>query len=433
MKLIIANPYFPPFAPGGAEHSLEQMCQRFVKQGWIVHVITNCYDGSPHTEERKGYTVKFDYSPIRLSPGQQIDASEYLYSKQYFHRLIDSLIDSSYNGFSESIFIANSAQCFIALAHAGKIVNVPTIGIVRDTPVICEIGTCIDNKRAEDAIPCKGLIGAAKCMLQFYRVRGYRGVKGVPVILYNGISAGIRRNKLRRYGLRRLDRIVTISEALMCMIGKLPQMRNSKITTIPNFFTDIDRASDKEVMIFLKKNGLRVKSYFLVAGKKSYGKGSDLAVKAIEIARKKHPNIRLLFVGKGTVQSYNPISYVDNESVPQDMLLGLLYHSKALLIPGRWQEGSHRTMIDALYLGIPIICTDAGGPKEGVTESINGYVVGCDDPSQMAKVMIKLSSWGEGRLNKCRCESIKRFDEMFSEDVLMSKWRTLLMDVMLRR
>lgn len=429
MKIIIANPYFPPFSPGGAEHSLEQMCQRFSKQGWDVHVITNCCDGDPRVEERDGYTVNFLSSPIRLSPGQQIDESKYLHSTSYYHALSEALIDSFHNDSSGYVFIANNAQCFIPVAMAGKAVGVPTIGIIRDTQVICETGACIDSKLEEDAVPCKGLIGAANCMLQFHRVRGYQGIRAVPGMLLNGIAAGMRRERLRRDGLQELDQTVTISDALKKLVRKLPDMKNRKITTIPNFYTNIDRSPDNIVLPFLEKHGLRDQSYFLVAGKKSYGKGSDLAVKAIELVQLKHPNIRLLFVGKGTVNSPNHVSYVDNDSVPQSLLLGLLGHSIALLIPGRWQEGLQRTMIDALHFGIPIICTDAGGPKEGVTEDINGYITDCEDPSQMANAMILLLFWDEYKLEKCRQASMSRFNNRFSENVLMSKWSSLLMDV----
>ena len=428
MKIIMANPYFPPFSPGGAEHSLEQMCQRFVKQGWDVRVITNCCDGDPRIEEKDGYTVNFVSSPFRFSPGQQIDESKYLHSASYYNALTEALIGSLHNDSSDCVFIANNAQCFIPVSRAGKAVGVPTIGIVRDTQTICETGTCIDNKRAEDAVPCKGLIGAAKCMLKFHRVRGFRGIRAVPGMILNGVGVGMRRERLRRDGLCGLDQIVTISDALQCLIRKLPHMRNCKITTIRNFHTDIERPHDSEVIEFLEKHGLMDQSYFLIAGKKSYGKGSDIAIEAMKIINQKNPKIRLLFVGRETVQSSNHISYLDCAPVSQTLLLGLLYHSRALLIPGRWQEGLHRTMIDALHFGIPIICTDAGAPKEGVIEGVNGYVTGCDDPLQLANAMEKILSWDEDKLEQCRHEAMKQFNEMFSDDVLMSKWRSLLME-----
>lgn len=426
MKIVIANPYFPPFAPGGAEHSLEQMCQRFTKQGWYVHVITNCCDGDPRVEERDGYTVNFLPSPIRLSPGQQIDESEYLHSASYYHILTEALISSLHNDFSGCVFVANNAQCFIPVAKAGKIAGVPTIGIVRDTQVICETGTCIDNQSSDDAVPCKGLMGAVKCMLKFNKVRGCGGVRSVPGIILNGVSAGIRRERLRRNGLRALDQTVTISDALQCLVRKLPYINNRKITTIRNFHTNIDRASDDEVETFLEKHGLIYKPYFLVAGKKSYGKGSDLAVKAIEIARQKYPNIGLLFVGKGKVQSSNSISYVDCAPVSQPMLLGLLYHSNALLIPGRWQEGSHRTMIDALYLRTPIICTEAGGAKEGVSHGKNGYIVPCNDVDALSNAMLKLLTWDNVSCSSCGLVSASIFREKFSDEVVLDGWKALL-------
>jgi len=394
-----------------------------------VHVITNCCDGDPRVEERDGYAVNFVSSPFRFSPGQQIDESEYLHSESYYNASTEALIDSFHNDSSGCIFIANNGQCFIPVARAGKAVGVPTIGIVRDTQTICETGTCIDNKRAEDALPCEGLIGAAKCMLKFHRVRGFRGARAVPGMLLNGIAAGIRRERLRRDGLCALDHIVTISDALQCLIRKLPHMSNRKLVTIRNFHTDIERSHDDEVIKFLDKNGLMDQSYFFIAGKKSYGKGSDIAVEAINIIHQKNPMIRLLFVGKGTVSSPDNISYVDDAPVSQAMLLGLLSRSRALLIPGRWQEGLHRTMIDALHFGIPIICSDAGAPKEGVIEGINGYITDCNHSAQFANAVKKLLSWDEDKLEQCRQESIKRFNEIFSDKVILNGWKELLFNI----
>jgi len=111
MRIIIANPYFLPYAPGGAEYSLEQKCRRFVAEGWEIHVVTNCYDGKPRRESRDGYEVEFVESPVMLPEGQQIDATSYLRSSDYEELLFRNLISAVSESEKRPILIANNAQC----------------------------------------------------------------------------------------------------------------------------------------------------------------------------------------------------------------------------------------------------------------------------------------------------------------------------------
>ena len=98
----------------------------------------------------------------------------------------------------------------------------------------------------------------------------------------------------------------------------------------------------------------------------------------------------------------------------------------ALLIPSRWQEGLNRTMIDALHLGVPIICSESGAPPgEGVIDEENGYVVKSNNALALAKKMLKLLEWGREDMEHCRKVSTKRFHERFSDDVLLKAWSQL--------
>jgi len=429
MKIIIANPYFPPFAPGGAEHSLEQMCLHFAKAGLDVYVITNCYDGNPGIREHEGYTIEYVESPIQLKPGQQVDAFDYVFSNAYHKKLLNVLLSNAQKADLSTVFIANNAPCYIPVVQAGMDSNIPTIGIIRDTQVICETGACIDCKTAEEAEPCRGILGSVQCMLHFQRQRGVKGVKPLPGIVLNGIEAWMRRKTMRNKGLERLNHIVTISDALQYLVRKLPGLKDKPITTIGNFFTNIESASDQDILVFLKKRNLDPKKYFLVAGKKSYGKGFDLAVKAIQQLHSNFSEIKLLFVGKGSVSLPNHPSFVDCNPVSQEILIGLLQYSLALLIPGRCQEGLHRTMIDALSIGVPVICTEAGGPKEGVKDGINGRVLRCGDPVEIAGAMKDVLSWNKQELEQCSKEASKLFQSKWSDDTILAKWTALLINI----
>jgi glycosyltransferase involved in cell wall biosynthesis len=426
MRIIIANPYFPPYAPGGAEFSLEQMCCRFVAEGWEIRVLTNCYDGKPRKELRDGYEVEFVESPVMLSEGQQIDATFYLRSRAYEERLFQSLVHAIGETDEKPLLIANNAQSLIGVAQAGAVTGVPTIGIVRDTQVICETGACIDNQPAASAIPCHGMIGAARCMLRFQRQRGLVGWRPVPSVLLDGVRNGWRRSRLRRRGLTQMTSVVTISDALRDLVRTIPRAGRCDIVTIRNFHTAVKLPAEVEVLNFLGKQGLAPNKYFLFAGRKTYGKGADLAVDAIKAVSAIQPDIKLLLLGREKVLSAADSSFVDHISVSQSLLLGVLKMCRAFLIPGRWQEGLNRTMIDALYMGVPIICSEAGAPPvEGVINGENGYVVKCNNASALAEKMLNILEWGQQELDHCRLVSTMRFSERFSDDVLLAAWHRI--------
>ena len=426
MRIIIANPYFPPYAPGGAEYSLEQMCRRFVTADLKIQVVTNCYDGKPRRESRDGYEIEFVESPLMLSEGQQIDATSYLISSAYEEALSRSLVQTFTESGEQPVFIANNAQCLVGVARAGARVGVPTIGIIRDTQVICETGTCIDNQPAVSAIPCCGLLGAAWCMLRFQRNRGLVGWRPVPSVLLNGVRNGWRRSRLRQRGLSQMTSVVTISDALCDLVRTIPSANQCDIVTIRNFHTAVKLPEEVEVFNFLGKQGLEPNKYFLFAGRKTYGKGVDLAIGAIKAINAVLPDIKLLLLGREKVLSALDSSYVDHISVSQSLLLGVLKTSCALLIPGRWQEGLNRTMIDALYMGVPIICSKAGAPPvEGVIDGENGYVVKCNNISAITEAMLKVMKWDAQAIERCREISLKRFRERFSDDILLSSWHSL--------
>ena len=82
-------------------------------------------------------------------------------------------------------------------------------------------------------------------------------------------------------------------------------------------------------------------------------------------------------------------------------------------------------MIDALRIGVPIICTEAGGPKEGVIYGVNGYIIPCNDPIALSQAMLKIVNWDHERIAQCKTNSEKLFKELFSDKLVLSQWKNL--------
>ncbi len=81
-------------------------------------------------------------------------------------------------------------------------------------------------------------------------------------------------------------------------------------------------------------------------------------------------------------------------------------------------------MIDALFLGVPVICSEAGAPPvEGVVDGLNGYVVRCNDERSLAEAMLKMMDWREDDFTRSRLASAERFRQRFADEVILEQWR----------
>lgn len=428
MKVFFINPFFPPWAPGGAEHSLEQMCVQFSKYGWKVDVLATAFDKRDLDEERAGYCIRWTQAPFQVKPGQDltVEADNYYRSEHYLNSVTDRFAELD----KPDIVIANNAQAYEIVTRIGEKYQLPTIAIVRDTQALCEFGACMDNFSADRAVLCTGNLGAVLCSVKFQRARGEKGWRPLPAWAWYGIQMHRRRLRLRS-ALQKFDHIVTISDALNLLLRRgLPMLKSARVTTISNFSTEVETIDASEVDQFLGQKKLTPGRFFIFAGRKTYGKGADLLVSATKLIGESNPDVSSLLLGRGKLSGDIGKKCVDEGSVSRSLLLGLLQQATALVIPGRWQEGLHRTMIDAIKFGIPVICTRPGAPSiDGVVHGENGLVCRSSDPKALAKAMVDVLHWDKQQLDNCRSESSRIFQQRFADSLIMAKWSNLIMSI----
>lgn len=424
-SLLIANPFFPPYAAGGAEYSLEQMCRRFSARRWSVHVIATCLDGRPRVEGRDGYRLTFVESPLNIEPGAKFNATTYLRSPLYAHRMRAAMLAAVEENTSGTILIANNGQCLEVVRDIRKITGCPAIGIVRDTQPICETGACIDNTPVDKAVPCAGYLDAGRCMVRFHQDRGVNGWRPVPGLFMRGMLNHQRRLRLRS-SLREMNRVVAISDAIKLLLASMAIGVNPAVHVIRNFETDVEPSPDSEVRACLSRCGINDAPYFLFAGRKTYGKGADLLAEAARLLQSRGCGAKILMLGHSGLPLKQSDMLIDHPSVSQSLLLGLLQCSSGLIIPGRWQEGMNRTLIDALKHGIPVVCTNVGAPPiEGVQNGENGYVVPCEDVPSITNAIESILAWSESQHLRCKAFSMARFADRFDNVTILRQWEDL--------
>jgi glycosyltransferase involved in cell wall biosynthesis len=91
-----------------------------------------------------------------------------------------------------------------------------------------------------------------------------------------------------------------------------------------------------------------------------------------------------------------------------------------LFVHGSLIEASGNALLEAMAAGLPIVCTNAGGPAEYVADGIAGFVVPVADPQKMAQKIRLLLDDHElrrrlGDQARQRAESHFGYDEMIRQ------------------
>ena len=107
--------------------------------------------------------------------------------------------------------------------------------------------------------------------------------------------------------------------------------------------------------------------------------------------------------------------------VPRDRIAG--YFAEAdLFVHGSIIEASGNVLLEAMASGLPIVCTDAGGPGEYVKNGTTGFVVPVADPAGMARQIVRLLDDSAlrqefGRAGRALALTAYGYDRMIDETV----------------
>src|SRR2546427_9624887 len=85
VNVCFVNGYFPPFAPGGAEWSLDALAHALAGRGHRVTIVTPNWGAAPREEHDGVRIVRFAF-PKRLEPGRQPAPAKWLADPLFFRR-----------------------------------------------------------------------------------------------------------------------------------------------------------------------------------------------------------------------------------------------------------------------------------------------------------------------------------------------------------
>jgi glycosyltransferase involved in cell wall biosynthesis len=123
-------------------------------------------------------------------------------------------------------------------------------------------------------------------------------------------------------------------------------------------------------------------------------KGVDVAVRALPEIRERHPGARLVVLGEGP-QRAGLEQLAGSLDVPVHLpgrvpdVAAWLSRADLLVHPARW-EGFGLALLEAMLASLPVVATNVSSIPEIVADGETGILVSPDDPSALAKAVLRV-------------------------------------------
>lgn len=159
---------------------------------------------------------------------------------------------------------------------------------------------------------------------------------------------------------------------------------------------------------------------FFMLSRVMHSKGIREYLRACEIVKEKHPEVRLMLLGacEGIQDSISPETlndYVDRgiiEHFGETDTVADYYKQCSVYVLPSYREGTPRTVLEAMAMGRPIITTDAPGCRETVIDGKTGFLVPVQDAEAVAERMLQFINHPE-LINTMGKESLEYCKEKF--------------------
>ncbi|MDR3001829.1 MAG: glycosyltransferase family 4 protein [Fibromonadaceae bacterium] len=157
-------------------------------------------------------------------------------------------------------------------------------------------------------------------------------------------------------------------------------------------------------------------------------KGSKYGLQAIEIMKKKYPDLRVMFFGIKSRDKKIPkwIDYVKKPS--QDFLTNDIYNNSSIYLCSSISEGWGLPPMEAMACGAAVVTTQNGGISDFCIDGENALICEIKNPEQMARNMerIYLNADLHTSLVRNGLEKIKEFSLDRSFELLESLCQKIL-------
>ena len=219
------------------------------------------------------------------------------------------------------------------------------------------------------------------------------------------------RSKQDEKTVRKFDRFVVLTEEDKAYWGNLPN-----IMVIPNAISGIPAGT-----------ALLANKRVIAVGRYTYQKGFERLVDAWHLLASRFPDWKLDIIGEGEerplleqrIHFYGLDGQVTLTRPTQE--IGKVYQEASILASSSRYEGLPMVLLEAQAFGLPIVAFQCKcGPKDIVSDGMNGYLVPEGDTAGMAQRLEILMK--DEDLRKRMGLKAKESALRFNEEVIMKKW-----------
>lgn len=262
----------------------------------------------------------------------------------------------------------------------------------------------------------------------------------IPVVAteHDPFKLSFLKDLFKKYSLKRVSKIVTVSENNKKILSELYPKEKAKISVIHNGidttwwqsqllrFTDLDRRKIKEELFLARENTLIIISIAELHERK----GLKYLIEAIPQVAAKFPNIKLVIVGEGPerteLEKLIKKLGIENHATltgRQKEIPKLLKSSDIFVLPSR-REAFGFVLLEAMITGLPVIASNTGGIPEIIKDSKTGLLVKPENSAEIAAALIDLISHPEKR-EKLAATAHKLLHEKFTAQKMAKEYEKI--------
>jgi glycosyltransferase involved in cell wall biosynthesis len=409
--VLFATEYYPPFAPGGAEWTNAAWASALARHGCRVVVVTPNY-GAAAREEREGVTIHRVPFPLRLPPGTR-EAGWLVNRNPLFHRYFAGRIERLARQEGVALIHAQNKGSLVAAVRAARRCRLPIFVTVRDVGLLCPLGACTLFE-PWTTFDCTTAQYVDRCMPFYLRhyAPSHRGLRGMA-LRARLRWAWIHQQRMGR-ALQQVDGVIGVSHGILALFPErlAPAARRRVVYPLPPSGSRPDAAEAARVRESL---GIGPGPLVLYAGKMSLGKGTRVLLDALGAIRAAVPGVRFAFAGKGEMTLPSGPDVHALGALPQATLFALYRAADVVVVPSIWPEPFSRVLVEAMWLGRPLVASAVGGSPEAVQDGVTGLVVPKGDAPALATAISALLRDPERRA-RMGAAAAARAASMFDED-----------------
>jgi glycosyltransferase involved in cell wall biosynthesis len=233
---------------------------------------------------------------------------------------------------------------------------------------------------------------------------------------------------LDRALLRRFDRVIAVSQATRRRVPAwwLPDQRilvlHNAIAT-ERFARELYPAPPGR---FSAARTVRLAKI----GRLSPEKGQALLLRAVAGLRREFPQLHLTFAGTGPLESELRALAAELGIADAVTFTGYvadikkIYDETDLVVQSSFTEGLPNVIVEAAYVGLPIVATDVGGTREIIEHGVSGWLVRPDSLEELTAGIRRFLE-EPGRFAAMREQARLRIESEFTYDVRTARQANL--------